>query len=140
MVTLYLRSNVVQSIITHASETFPEECCGFLVGGKGSDSVVTESRRAKNSATESRENRYVIDPLEIMKCEKESASGGFRVLGYYHSHPDHPSVPSEFDRQNAWPGYSYLIISVVSGKNAGMRSWRLADDRSRFVMEELLYV
>ncbi len=136
---LCLKNDIVSSIVGHASETFPEECCGFLIGREGSERITTEARRARNSATESRGSRYVIDPLEIMKCEKDSASAGQKILGYYHSHPDHPAVPSEFDRQNAWPGYSYLIVAVISGRPSGMRSWRLADDRSRFVREEVLY-
>lgn len=136
---LYLRNDVAHSVIRHASETFPEECCGFLIGEDGGDRMTMEAQRARNSATESKGSRYVIDPLEIMKCERESASRGLKVLGYYHSHPDHPSIPSEFDRQNAWPGYSYLIVSVISGHPSGIRSWRLTDDRSRFVREELFY-
>lgn len=134
---MHLRSDVLEAIRAHAAETFPEECCGFLIGQDGSERIATASLRARNSATESKATRYVIDPLEIMKCEKESAAKGLRVLGYYHSHPDHPAVPSEFDRLNAWPGYSYLIVSVISGHPAGIRSWKLAGDESCFIQEEL---
>ena len=79
----------------------------------------------------------MIRPETVLAAQKEARALSFDVVGYYHSHPDHPAVPSEFDREHAWPGLSYLIVSVEKGKVAAARSWRLADDRARFEEEAI---
>ncbi len=84
---------------------------------------------------ESERNRFLIDPKEQLKVEKDARSRGLEVVGYYHSHPDHPARPSEYDREHAWPWYSYLIVSVERGEAKDVRSWMLSDDRSRFEAE-----
>ena len=86
---------------------------------------------------ENRHNRYLIPPEVILRTEREARADGLDVVGYYHSHPDHPSRPSDFDRDHAWPGYSYLIVSVREGRARDERSWRLSDDRSRFDEEPI---
>ncbi|MBX8631816.1 MAG: M67 family metallopeptidase [Thermoplasmata archaeon] len=134
-----MQSSILKEIIVHASETYPEECCGFLIGtedAKRGIRTVSDAVRAVNAAANSKRTRYTIEPREILKMEQSVHSAGKKILGYYHSHPDHPPVPSEFDRNNAWPGYSYFIISVMNGSPAGMRSWRLSDS-GKFIQEEL---
>src|SRR6202035_5975735 len=112
--------------------------CGVLIGRSGaSDSsgeavVVERILSVGNEREDSRHNRYVISPETILAAQKEAWARGLEIVGYYHSHPDHPARPSDFDREHAWPGLSYLIVSVEQGKVAAARSWRLADDRQRF--------
>ena len=87
---------------------------------------------------ETRHNRYLIPPEEILQGELEAEERGLDVIGYFHSHPDHPARPSEFDRDHAWPWYSYLIISVIDGKAGDSRAWQLREDRSGFAEETLV--
>jgi proteasome lid subunit RPN8/RPN11 len=126
----------LQTITRHGEGSYPEECCGFLIGrSDGGTTVVERVLSVGNERQESRHNRYLISPETVLAANKEARSLGFDVVGYYHSHPDHPARPSEFDRDHAWPGLSYLIISVQGGKLADTRSWRLSDDRERFEEE-----
>ena len=92
---------------------------------------------ADNERDDSRHNRYLINPETLLAAHKQARALGLDVVGYYHSHPDHPARPSEFDREHAWPGVSYLIVSVEKGNVADIRSWRLADDREKFDEEEI---
>lgn len=125
----------------HAVTTYPEECCGILIGrplGSGDEGAMVERLlSAQNARSESRGNRYLIEPRTILAAQREAQAAQMDIVGYYHSHPDHPAEPSEFDREHAWPGYSYLIVSVRAGKVVAARSWRLKDDRSGFVEERL---
>jgi proteasome lid subunit RPN8/RPN11 len=137
---LEIRGEDLASAQRHAAATYPEECCGFLLGsllggddgsGDGGARVVSVLA-VDNQRQDSRHNRYVIHPETVLAAQKQARAAGLDIVGYYHSHPDHPAVPSEFDREHAWPGMSYLIVSVRKGKIAETRSWRLADDRGRF--------
>ena len=130
----------------HGEATYPEECCGILVGrmekaaganGAALARVVRLVGAENEREDENRHNRYLIPPEVILRTEREARADGLDVVGYYHSHPDHPSRPSEFDRDHAWPGYSYLIVSVREGRARDERSWRLSDDRSRFDEEPI---
>jgi len=125
----------------HAVTTYPEECCGVLMGrplGDGGGTLVERLRPVDNERQESRGNRYLMHPETVLAAEKEARKLGLDVVGYYHSHPDHPSRPSEFDREHAWPGISYLIVSVQGGEVADARSWRLRDDRESFEEEQIV--
>jgi len=122
----------------HAAASYPDECCGVLIGRILGDSTVVERvLSADNERDDSRHNRYLINPETVLAAHKEARALGLDVVGYYHSHPDHPARPSEFDREHAWPGVSYLIVSVEKGNVADSRSWRLADDREKFDEEEI---
>lgn len=141
MSRLVLSARHLVAIERHAAATYPEECCGVLVGraldGAEPGSLVEQVLPARNDRQDSRENRFLIPPEVILAAHKEARAQGLDVVGYYHSHPDHPAVPSAFDREHAWPGLSYLIVAVEGGKPADRRSWRLADDRERFEEERL---
>jgi proteasome lid subunit RPN8/RPN11 len=138
MSRLVIRPSDLEAIGRHGEATFPEECCGFLIGHTREETTVVERLLpVENERQDSRHNRYVIEPETVLKAHKEARAAGADVVGYYHSHPDHPSRPSDFDREHAWPGLSYLIVSVMKGRVADARSWRLADDRERFE-EEIL--
>jgi proteasome lid subunit RPN8/RPN11 len=135
---LVISSQDLQAIGRHGEATFPEECCGFLIGQAGAETTVVERiLPVDNERQDSRHNRYVIEPETVLAAHKEARAAGADVVGYYHSHPDHPSRPSDFDREHAWPGLSYLIVSVMKGRVADARSWRLADDRERFDEETI---
>ena len=140
--TLQLTDDDLASIYAHGEAAYPEECCGILIGpapSAGEPIVVTEIQSAENEREDAaRHNRYVISPQALLAAQRRAREAGLDILGYYHSHPDHPARPSEFDREHAWPGTSYMIVSVMKGKVVDGRSWRLVDDRSRFEEEDLL--
>ena len=122
----------------HGEASYPEECCGFLIGRFGEEeTVVDRVLSVDNERQDSRHNRFLIHPETVLAAHKEARAAGLDVVGYYHSHPDHPARPSEFDREHAWPGLSYVIVSVAGGKVADARSWRLSDDRDRFEEEAI---
>ena len=128
----------MDAIGRHAERTYPEECCGFLLGeAQGGVTNVDRIVPAANERRDSRHNRFVMNPETVLAAHKEARAAGLTVVGYYHSHPDHPAEPSEFDREHAWPGLSYLIVSVRGGQAERARSWRLRDDRERFEEERL---
>jgi proteasome lid subunit RPN8/RPN11 len=128
----------LQTIGRHAAMSYPEECCGVLIGhAQASTTIVERVLSVGNERDESRHNRYLISPSTVLAAHKEARALGLEIVGYYHSHPDHPARPSDFDREHAWPGVSYLIVSVQSGKVADTRSWRLSDDRKGFDEEAI---
>ena len=117
----------------HARTAYPHECCGFLIGRfEDTARVVSGLVRAANARADSPGNRYSIAPEEFLRVERAARERGLEVVGFYHSHPDHPARPSEFDREHAWPGYAYLILSLRAGEPAELLAWRLADDRTIF--------
>jgi proteasome lid subunit RPN8/RPN11 len=129
----------LKAIGGHGEASYPEECCGFLIGRAEGDSTSVERLLAvANERQDSRHNRFLIHPETVLAAHKEARAAGLDVVGYYHSHPDHPARPSELDREHAWPGLSYVIVSVQGGKVAEARSWRLTDDRERFEEEAIL--
>ena len=141
--TVRLSAEHLQQIRGHAEETYPEECCGLLVGrieDGGRTRVVKEVVRASNTFREDeRHRRMLITPLEYARAERMHAAQGLGVVGNYHSHPEHPAAPSQFDLEHLapWPTMSYVIVSVRGGAAAELRSWELAEDRSRFDEEEV---
>lgn len=133
---LILESGILRTIRAHGEETYPHECCGFMLGAiEGDRKVVTEVRRAGNTRHDSPHNRYQISPEESFAMEKEASSRGIAIVGIYHSHPDHPAIPSETDREHACPWYSYLIVPVAKGTATDARTWVL--DGPGFVEETL---
>lgn len=121
--TVLVPKTVYNEIIEHAKEAYPHECCGFLIGKDMRDKKVWSVERGTNLNTERANDRYVIDPQEFNFVDKIARTQGLDILGFYHSHPDHPDTPSEFDRENGQPGYSYIIVSVQNGTEFSMKSW-----------------
>jgi proteasome lid subunit RPN8/RPN11 len=113
----------------HAEEGFPHEVVGILAGSRAVHRV-TRVVALINERADSPANRYHVSGLTLMRAEQALEADGLDVVGYYHSHPDHPSQYSEFDRDHALPAMSYLIVSVRGGRVATEQSWRLRDDRS----------
>ena len=127
--TLRLTDGVDEAIRAHGRETYPHECCGALVGR---DSLVTSAVPLPNTTDEGPRRRFLVRPSDYREAERAAVDAGVDLLGFYHSHPDHPAVPSQYDLDHAWPSFSYVIVSVVSGDPADLRSWTLRDDRSAF--------
>ncbi|MGH9361904.1 MAG: Mov34/MPN/PAD-1 family protein [Thermoanaerobaculia bacterium] len=138
MTCLVLRPSDLAAVERHAADDYPEECCGVLLGRPDGERLRVERVvPAANERRESRGNRFVIGPETVLAAQRAGRGEGLEIVGYYHSHPDHPAHPSDFDRENAWPGVSYLIVAVTDGKPSEVRSWRLADDRGEFIEEPI---
>ena len=133
MSRLVISPRHLQTVGRHATMSYPDECCGVLIGRALEDATVVERvLSVGNERRDSRHNRYLISPETVLAAQKEAHALGLDVVGYYHSHPDHPARPSEFDREHAWPWVSYLIVSLQGRKVVDTRSWRLSEDRERF--------
>jgi proteasome lid subunit RPN8/RPN11 len=127
--TLRLSGAVADEIRRHGESAYPAECCGALVGrSDGSAKEVLRLSPAVNRRTDD-PHRYLIAPDDLRRLEAEVRAAGLEIVGYYHSHPDHPAVPSAFDTEHAWPWYSYLIVQIHRGRGADMGSWVLDDER-----------
>ena len=126
-------ADILARMREHGEKTYPHECCGFMLGS-AEDGLqkILEVRGQENERTESRENRFVISPGQFRAAEKYARSAGLQLVGIYHSHPDSPARPSEYDRDHAWPWFSYLIVSVKGGRADDAYAWQLRDDRSGF--------
>ena len=123
----------------HGVRDYPYECCGLLLGHYIAEGkVVTETYPISNARAESaKRNRFLITPEELMRGERYAASRDLEVVGFYHSHPDSPAVPSNYDLEHAWPTYSYIIVSTSADQATDLFSWEQQADRSRFNQEEI---
>jgi len=131
---LVLTRQQYRQIETEGSAAYPDECCGILFGhDRGGRRVVSRLEAVANvyDATE-RYHRFSIDAKQLMAAEKSAAEKGEMVLGFYHSHPDHPARPSETDRAAGWPFYSYVIVSIMNRQPAAMTSWVLDEATEQF--------
>ncbi len=140
---LKITSELAGQIRSHGAECYPHECCGALLGR---DTEVADRRVYReihalhplvNRRDDSPQNRFSVTSKDVLEAEKDARARGLEVVGWYHSHPDHPARPSQFDRDHAWPWYSYIIVSVANKIPEDMTSWRLADDRTDFECEEI---
>ena len=140
---LVLSPSQVSQIEAEGAETYPNECCGIMIGRDVSDGACTRrivdrlEPMANVFDPQQQRRRFAVDPLALMRAEKSAADEGRLVVGFYHSHPDHPARPSEFDREHAWPFYSYVIVSIAQGKAVDMTSWILDDQTQTFSRQEL---
>lgn len=140
MKTIILTEKIVHEFKSHGELDFPYECCGFILGkfNSAKESEAIEYLPATNTKSENRERRFLIDPSAYQNAEDRADDLGVSVISIVHSHPNHPDQPSEFDRVHAWPGFSYIIIAVHSGKAVSYRSWQLNEDRTIFDEEKIL--
>lgn len=124
-------------IFEQLQHSYPNEGGGFLLGEQRGETITIRDVRPVENVFETEEqyHRYAMTPADWTKLEDEADAKGLTLVGYYHSHPDHPAIPSEYDRVHALPNFRYLITSVQQGKAADFRAWQLSEDRSRF--EEL---
>ena len=138
--TLTIPKSLLSAIHMHGVAAYPEEGAGLLLGidADGRREVRTLIPLTNVREDGARHNRYLIRPIDILRGEDEAARLGLDVIGVFHSHPDHPNRPSEFDREWALPWYSYIITSIQDGQAVESRSWRLSEDRARFEEEKIL--
>jgi proteasome lid subunit RPN8/RPN11 len=146
-----ISAKLAERIRQHGVETYPYECCGALLGRDNDlpEESGSETRDAMfsrcvrslfplvNRRDDSPRNRFSVTPDDVLEAEKAARAEGLEVIGWYHSHPDHPARPSDYDRDHAWPWYSYIIVSVHAGVPQDMTSWRLKDDRSGYLEEKI---
>lgn len=138
---LQVSAKHIAEIAAHGEADYPHECCGLLLGSFATDGVkqTAEVYPISNAREEAaKRNRFLIRPEELLKGERYAASKNLEVVGFYHSHPDHPAVPSQYDLEHAWPTYSYIIVAVKAGRAGDLRSWEMEPDRARFNEEEVL--
>lgn len=137
--TITFDPGILRKIEAHGEASYPSEGCGLLLGrADGTDKFVTDYLPIQNEREpEAAHNRYLITSQDMLMGEVVAADRGLEVIGIFHSHPDHPAAPSEFDREYALPWYSYIITSVQNGQAVVSRSWLLADDRSAFTEEKV---
>ncbi len=138
MTEIKIPIDLVNQFNNHAERDYPHECCGFLLGRfNGNFTIADQYIESSNSINENQERRFLIDPKAYQSAEDEADRLDKSIVGIVHSHPDHPDEPSEFDRAHAWPGFSYIIISIRKGKMKSYRSWQLAEDRTKFIEEKI---
>jgi len=147
-----ISAELAEKILEHGVETYPHECCGALLGkdqdsatGPDADALGVRNSREVfslfplvNRRDDLPRNRFSVTADDVREAEKAAKAQGLDVIGWYHSHPDHPARPSDYDRDHAWPWYSYIIVSVHTGVPLDMTSWRLKDDRTGFLEEKIL--
>jgi proteasome lid subunit RPN8/RPN11 len=137
---IQLAENHRTEIAAHGERDYPYECCGLLLGSfaDGGLKSISEVYPISNAREEqAKRNRFLIRPEELMRGERYARTKGCEVVGFYHSHPDHPAAPSQYDLEHAWPVYSYIVVSVADGAAGDLRSWEMAADRSSFAEEEI---
>lgn len=132
---LVISSEIVKQINAHVEEAYPEEGAGFLIGVEGEVKEILSLQNARED--EARHNRFLFTPEDYLKAELKADSLGLSLIGVFHSHPDCPNVPSEYDREWAQPSFSYIITRVDEGTAVNSRSWRLIEDRSKYEEEEI---
>jgi proteasome lid subunit RPN8/RPN11 len=134
--TLRLTEALAEEIRHEGEVAYPAECCGVLAGRVANIKELVRLVPVVNRRTDD-PHRYLIAPDDLLRITLELRRAALDVLGYYHSHPDHPAEPSAFDSQNAWPWYSYIIVRVERGRAAELTSWVLEDDCSAMHQESL---
>jgi proteasome lid subunit RPN8/RPN11 len=138
---LQLTNEQRAEIAAHGERDYPHECCGLLLGlfANGGEKSCAEIYPISNAREEAaKRNRFLIRPEELLRGEQHAAAKGLEVVGFYHSHPDHPAAPSAYDLEHAWPVYSYIVVAVKAGHAEDLRSWEMQADRTRFSEEEIL--
>jgi proteasome lid subunit RPN8/RPN11 len=144
MSDLHLSASFARQIESEGQKAYPNECCGIMFGRDVRDGDVVrrivERLESVNNAFEEAEryHRFSISPQQLMKAEKDAADEGRLVLGFYHSHPDAPARPSEYDRQHAWPFYSYVIVAIANRQAVDMTCWVLDEQTETFRRQEIV--
>jgi proteasome lid subunit RPN8/RPN11 len=136
IMTIRLSGAMVEEIRREGESAYPGECCGVLGGRVGQVKEVLRLVPAVNRRTDD-PRRYLIAPDDLLRITSELSRSALDVLGYYHSHPDHPATPSDFDSEHAWPWYSYIIVRVDRGRAVELTSWVLEEDCSAMHQESL---
>lgn len=131
--TLTISRALLDRMFAHCLASYPDEGCGAILGERrGGAKIVTEVALLRNNAGQSSGNRFEANSDDVLTLIRRERQTGIEVLGFFHSHPDHPAAPSKTDRDAAWPEYSYPIVSVIAGEVSSWNSWRLRDDGSGY--------
>ena len=130
-----ITAGALADIRAHGVATFPDECCGALIA---KDGVIIEAFKLPNTTSSGAARRFKIGPADYRASEARATESGGRLAGFYHSHPNHPARPSTYDLEQAWPNFSYVIISVNASVPGDITCWHLKDDRSAFEQGELI--
>ena len=138
--SINITEEILNQIHLHGENAYPEEGAGLMLGREEKNERYISHLLFLENAREdsSKHNRYLITAEDMLRGEQEAERRGLSIIGIFHSHPDNPDQPSEFDREYAIPWYSYLITSVFSGRTQDSRCWRLEDDRERFLEENII--
>jgi proteasome lid subunit RPN8/RPN11 len=132
--TSTIAAEALDEIRRHASEAYPDECCGALIASGGR---IIEAFRLPNTTAAGARRRFRIGPSDYRLSEQRAQEKNATLAGFYHSHPDHPARPSQHDLEQAWPNFAYIIVAVNGGTPGDITSWRLRDDRSAFEQGDL---
>jgi len=136
---LFLPPECESAIRNEGQNAYPNECCGVLMGliAESGTKKVKQTQAINNAQTDSEQyHRFLITPEDMLNAEQTARKLGLDVVGFYHSHPDCPAVPSDYDKDHALPFYSYVIVSVEKGEAKELTSWELAADRTAFLQEK----
>jgi proteasome lid subunit RPN8/RPN11 len=138
--TILITDDLRRELHAHLESVYPEEGAGFLLGVASAEPRQVLAVRPVVNAREdqARRRRYLIAPEDMLRADLEAEDQGLEIIGIFHSHPDCPNTPSEFDREWALPWYSYTITRVDRGQAVSLRAWRLSEDRERFEEEDVL--
>lgn len=131
-------ASVLGEIREHGREAYPEECCGALLGRNGEPPRVVRAERIENARPEERARRYEVSPRDYLRVERLALAENLALLGFYHSHPDHPAAPSRYDRDRAFPFFHYLVCAVAAGVPAEVTAWTLLEETGEFEREAIL--
>lgn len=134
---LGINNDNLRYIKEQAKKSYPQECCGLLVGTNSPEKKVIDVRPAQNKNFERSHDRYVIERDEFEKIDKEAVKKGLQIIGVYHSHPDHPAVPSVYDTEHACSWFSYIIVAVEKGEIADIKSWFFNEGKKQFEEEKI---
>ncbi len=137
--TITLTNELIQVIARHSEAEYPSECCGIILGEEDGEQrrVVALLPQTNQSAADEQYHRFLITPEMMLEADKQARARRLDIIGFYHSHPEDEARPSSFDREYAWPWYSYIVVRVRDRKYDKMTSWRLDDDRSHFDEEDI---
>ncbi len=134
---LIIQKNASKIMQQHAIEIFPDECCGFLYGSENENRIIELAVPVINAKDGDKKRRFEISPLDYMKAEQYALQNNIGLLGVYHSHPQHPAIASEHDLKQAMPYFSYVILSVIDKKIDDIKSWKLNEENTIFLEEEI---
>ena len=135
---LVIKEDIEKNLRKHAELDYPFECCGFFYGNDEDDRIILKSLPVNNSKEENKRRRFEVSPLDYMKAEQYALENNLTLQGVYHSHPDHPAIPSEHDLKQAVPFFSYIIVSVKEGVSDEIRSWKLNAEKN--FEEEIIHL
>jgi proteasome lid subunit RPN8/RPN11 len=136
---IHLSPELHRAIGEHGVDAYPHECCGAMLGTSAPEKTVTRLIRLDNARSpENSHNRFLVTDRDYRRVEREAAAADLDLVGFYHSHPDHPARPSQYDLDHAMPWFSYVIVAVAEGRPGEMTSWVLAESRARFEEETIM--